>query len=133
MAWLTLSTTICRVSSTRSNHAVSYMDKPQCTLIVGPSGCVKIHTLLHEILEKNPKYDILILCPTFFINKTYSNWACLESDPDVIGLEVSSDNLNTLLKHIIETFSGCKTAVVIDNMSVVDNQMLETLLMKLRN
>ena len=55
------------------------------------------------------KFDYnLILCPTIWINKTYSDWKYLEID---------LDKLNIILKHIIDTYSGSRTAIIIDDMS----------------
>ena len=41
----------------------------------------------------------------------------LSSDPDVIRLEIGSDKLNTLLDHIMDTYSVSRTAIIIDDMS----------------
>lgn len=34
--------------------------KPSTTLIIGASGCGKTFTLLHEIIEKEPKFDYIL-------------------------------------------------------------------------
>ena len=79
------------------------MNQLLMTPIRESGGCGKTFTLLHEITEKEPKYKyILTLCPTIWINKTYPDWKYLESDVSVIGLEIGSDKLNLIVKHIID-------------------------------
>ena len=95
------------------------MNKPSTILIIGPSGCGETCALLYEIIEKEHRKEfdyILIIRPTTWINKTYNQWKYL-TDIDKIGLEISSDKLNLILKHIIDIYSGLRTAVIIGDMS----------------
>ena len=101
------------------------MDQPECTLIIGPSGCGKTYTLLNSIIEieyKN-KFDfIVILCPTIWINQSYTEWKYLNTDIDVIGLEVSPEKLDMILKYLIDVYSGSKIAIIVDDMSNSNEQ-----------
>ena len=52
------------------------MNQPSTRLIIGPSSCSKMYTLLYEIIEKENHKEldyILVLCPTIWINKIYNN------------------------------------------------------------
>lgn len=40
----------------------------------------------------------------------------------MIGLEIGSDKLTTILKHIIDIYSGSRTAVIIDDMGDSNEQ-----------
>ena len=78
-----------------------------------------------DIIEKEYKnvFDfIIILCPTIWINKTYTEWKYLVGDTDVVGLEISPDKLDVVLGFIIKMYGGSRTAVVIDDMSNANEQ-----------
>ena len=65
------------------------MNKPQKTLIIGPSSCGKTYTLLHDNIARKfkCKFDhILIICNRIWINNMYIYWQYLESDTNVIAL-----------------------------------------------
>ena len=70
-----------------------------------------VYAILHDFIARDFEgkfHYILILCHTIWINKTYIDWPYLESDIDVIGLEVIATHLNTTLEHIIDTYCGCR-------------------------
>ena len=97
------------------------VDIPNLQLIVGPSACGKTWLLLHRVLveevRENGEYDyVFILAPTIFINRTYMEWEH-KDNPRVYLLEVSGSSLDVVLKHIVKHFTGCRTCVVIDDMS----------------
>ena len=97
------------------------MQVPNLQLIVGPSGCGKTWLLLHRVLveevRENGEYDyVFILAPTIFINRTYMEWEH-KDNPRVYLLEVSGSSLDIILRHIVKHFTGCRTCVVIDDMS----------------
>ena len=67
----------------------------------------RIYAIPHDFIAREFKgkfHYILILCHTIWINKTYIDYPYLESDIDVIGLEVIATHLNTTLERIIDTY-----------------------------
>ncbi len=86
-------------------------------LISGITGCGKTHYVL-DLLENeySGKFDhIIIICPTFLFNATYSR-NFVQADPDVNPL-VIDDRLNEWLKLIVEKYkdNSEQTLIIIDD------------------
>lgn len=50
----------------------------------------------------------------------------LKTEIDVIGLEIGSDKLNVILKHMIDIYSGSRTVVIIDDITRQNNTIVIT-------
>ena len=92
------------------------METPFNIIIVGMTGCGKTHHLLN-MLEKEYfghfEY-IVIICPTFSLNKTYQNWKYIHDD-DLIPMECTQDQVNDVLHIVSEIYKGTNTLIIIDD------------------
>ena len=92
------------------------MDPPINVLISGPTFCRKTFALLkmfeNEYFKKFK--DIVLLCPTYYWNKSYLNWK-YHSDPKFICLHTSHDNVDKTLKYVVETYKRKSTAIILDD------------------
>ncbi len=57
---------------------------------------------------------IVLLCPTYYWNKSYLNWKYL-SNPKFICLPISHYNVDKTLKYVVETYKGKSTAIILDD------------------
>ena len=61
------------------------------------------------------KFDyIVLLCPTYYWNKSYLNWKH-HSDPKFICLPLSHDRIEETLKYVVETYKGSSTTIILDD------------------
>ena len=92
------------------------LNPPFHMLIVGMTACGKTHYLL-KMLEENfkGKFDyIFFVCPTFFENKTYSDWKFLK-DPDVLAIPCEHDDVEFCLKIIKNVLDDCASSQSVKN------------------
>ena len=90
------------------------MKTPFNMIITGRTCCGK--TYLLETLEKEymKHFDFIILiCPTFE-HKTYQEWKYID-DPDFIAILCSRDNINLMLKHIVDVYKGTNSLIILDD------------------
>jgi hypothetical protein len=57
---------------------------------------------------------IVLLCPTYYWNKSYLNWK-YHSDPKFICFPISQDNVDKTLKYDVETYKGKSTAIILED------------------
>ncbi len=103
-------------------------------LISGITGCGKTHFVLDLLAtEFKNKFDyVIIICPTFIYNITYSRKFVL-SDPNVY-VPAINDKLDEILKRLIEDFKDSKeqTLFIIDDCAnLYDTKLKATALTKL--
>jgi len=111
-----------------------YPEPPFNALMSGMTGSGKTHFVL-DLLEKDfrNKFDyIIIICPTFFYNKTNVR-KFIHSDRDVIPL-VIDDRLNEALEQLINKYKDSteQTLIIIDDCAnLYDAKLKATALTKL--
>lgn len=85
-------------------------------LIVGMTGCGKTYYLLDLIASEYKKHFdyIILICPTFRRNKTYTNWEYI-SDDDVVVIECEHHSVNEVIKYVRETYEDTNSLIIIDD------------------
>ncbi len=92
------------------------METPFNMMIVGMTGCGKSYYLL-EMLEKEyfGHFDyIFLICPTYFWNKTYQNWAYKDS-AKFYPLPCDQSSVDNFLKYIVDNFKGTSSLIILDD------------------
>ena len=57
---------------------------------------------------------VMLLCPTFEWNKTYHEWNYV-NDPNFLAIPCDQDNIDLVLKHVVDTFKGSNSLIVLDD------------------
>ena len=98
---------------------MEFIKKPHTAIFSGNTGCGKTEMVL-RLLEGvyNSYFDyIVIICPTFWKNKTYLSRSSLLLNNDVfIFGEGELDDLDVLLRLFSENLSGFNVLFILDDM-----------------
>ena len=90
-------------------------------IITGPTNCGKTKYLIEQLrgpFRKVFEYIVLI-CPTYYKNKTYHNFARGDKRFFVLSPDASNvDEINELLNDCQTLFSGTKTLIILDDCAV---------------
>lgn len=93
-------------------------DIPFNILICGATCCGKTRCML-EMLERDYKGEfefIIIICPTLLYNTTYHEWKYFH-DPDLLAINCEQDDIETILKHVVNVYRGTRTLIILDDVA----------------
>ena len=95
----------------------TYVKEPHTAIFSGPTSCGKTRRML-DLIEKEYRQhfdNIVILCPTLRLNKTYLERSWIWKD-DYVFCFKPRGNLFEIIEKLSSLFSGEETLFVVDDM-----------------
>ena len=92
------------------------METPFSMIICGITNCGKTFYLLNMLEEHYKKHFdyIILICPTFSLNKTYQEWKYI-NDSDLFSIECDQDKVDKILHIVQEIFKGTNSLIILDD------------------